>query len=228
MDGELIKRPGSPPIPASPGRAYHPGQPRLNFSPERTPIEPAADDNVRAGLRRRPSHQTPIRRHSGDYDQRPSFSSQDGRRPLRSRGDDGYYSSHEEEGRNPRSRHDDYRPHPDGRERSRPPRSYRNADGWDRQPSSASKPYFEESRMAYRERDLERGESYSPSLTKRPSTAESIDGYNYDAHRKGKHATIDFKSLSREERKEVLRLPWTEWMNSDFKNRTSRPPIFPS
>lgn len=222
MDSELIKRPGSPPIPASPGRAYHPGQPRLNFSPERTPIEPSADDNVRAGLRRRPSHQTPIRRNSADFDQRPSSSFDNSRRPLRSRGDDGYYSSHEDEGRIPRSRHDDYRPHPDMRERSRPPRSYRNADGWERPPPSASKPYFEESRMDYQDRDLERGE-YSPSPTKRPSTAESIDGYNYDAHKKRKVQTIDFKSLSREEQKQVLRLPWTEWMNSDFKNRMPLP-----
>ncbi|CAG8955572.1 hypothetical protein HYFRA_00009526 [Hymenoscyphus fraxineus] len=206
-DGQLIKRPGSPIVPASPGRAYQPGQPRINYSPERPQIEAASEETAapRAGLRRRASHQ-----NSGEYDTRPSSS-----RPMRSRGDDGYHSSQEDE-RAPRSRHDDYHHHPDSRERSRPPRSYRNAE-WDRPPPSASKPYFDESRHDYNDRDLERGEpDYSPSpRRRRASVVESIDGYNYYAHRKGK---VDFKSLSKEEQKEILRLPWTEWMNSEFKN----------
>ena len=31
--------------------------------------------------------------------------------------------------------------------------------------------------------------------------------------------SVDFKKLTTEEKKEVLRLPWTQWMNSDLKNR---------
>ena len=31
--------------------------------------------------------------------------------------------------------------------------------------------------------------------------------------------TVDFKNLTHEEKKEVLRLPWMQWMNSDLKNR---------
>ncbi|EHK99099.1 putative Aquaporin-2 [Glarea lozoyensis 74030] len=121
-----------------------------------------------------------------------------------------------------RSRADEYRSHPDLREKSRPPRTYRNVDAWDRGPGSASKPYFEESRefRGSMDPDLEKG-GYSPY--KRPSEdQESIDGYNYDQHKKGykpsNAATIDFKNLSPEERKEVMRLPWTQWMHSDFKN----------
>jgi aquaporin related protein len=50
------------------------------------------------------------------------------------------------------------------------------------------------------------------------SDEESVDGYNYNAHRRG-GTTIDFKSLSPEEQAKVMRLPWTQWMNSDVKNR---------
>ena len=32
-----------------------------------------------------------------------------------------------------------------------------------------------------------------------------------------------FQDLSKQERKEILRLPWTQWMNSNFKNRMYRP-----
>lgn len=33
------------------------------------------------------------------------------------------------------------------------------------------------------------------------------------------------QDLTKEEKKEMLRLPWTAWMNSDFKNRTKYPPL---
>ncbi|KAH8685598.1 aquaporin-like protein [Tricladium varicosporioides] len=167
-------------------------------------------ENARAGLRRRPSHQIPMRRHSqGEYD-RPSFSSE-ARRPLRSR-DDQFYRDEE------LGYAREYRGHPDYRERSRPPRSYRNVDGWERGPSSASKPYFEESRSDYREPDLERGD-YSPRKKSRQSEEdESVDGYNYDAQKSFNRGTIDFKNMTKEEKKEVLRLPWLTWMNSSVKN----------
>jgi aquaporin related protein len=215
-EGELIKRPVSPIVPASPLRAYH--QPaRITYSPERTPADfpthPVAEpENIRgnAGLRRRPSNQPPTGRSQsiGTYDrERPSFSESDSRRPLRSR-DDGYYREDE---RAASSRREDY--HPDAYDRARPPRSYRNVEAWDRIPGSASKPYFEETRV---DRDLERGDWIMER--KRNSDEESIDGYNYDAHKTNKRS-IDFKNLTAEERAEVMRLPWTQWMNSDVKNR---------
>lgn len=212
MDGELIKRPTSPPIPpVSPMRAYH--QPRIGYSPERTPIDqPFSSEDLRGGLRRRPSNQAPLRRHSGgEYDgARPSFSQDGGfKRPMRSR-DDGYYRE-EERGF---SRRDEY--HPDSNERSRPPRSYRNVDAYERAPGSASKPYFDESRM---DRNIEAGGGWSQDR-KRISDEESIDGYNYEGH-KNSRTTLNFKSLSPEEKAEVMRLPWTQWMNSDVKNRKS-------
>jgi aquaporin rerated protein, other eukaryote len=219
LDGVLIKRVNSPILPNSPGRAYQPSN-RLAYSPERTPIDPSysssnPEDFRGAGLRRRYS-QNPGRRSSGgDYDlPRPSvFADRGSRRPLRSR-DDGY---HRDEDRG-WSRRDDYTHHPDFQGRSKPPRTYRNVEGWERGPGSAPKPYLEESRY---DRDLERGrEDWSPEKKRTSDEEFSIDGYNYDAHRgEQNRGTIDFKSLSPEERAEVMRLPWTQWMNSSVKNR---------
>lgn len=226
-DGELIKRPASPIPPSSPMRAYH--QPaRIAYSPERTPIDfqtyPVAEpESIRgnAGLRRRPSNQPGAARSQsiGAYDrERPSFSESDSRRGLRSR-DGGYYRDDEVR---TVSRREDY--HPDSYERSRPPRSYRNVQAWEQVPGSASKPYFEETKV---DRDLERG-GWGAAERKRISDEESIDGYNYDAHKSGNKRSIDFKNLSAEERAEVMRLPWTQWMNSDVKNRMLTLHLYPT
>ncbi|TVY68842.1 Aquaporin-1 [Lachnellula suecica] len=205
-NGELIKRPVTPETPGSPGRVHYGS--RRDYSPERTPVDAHFDgESNRAGpggLRRRPSAANTNRRHSlGDYDrERPSFSSGEPlRRPLRSR-DDGYYR-------------DEYPPHPDYRNQSRPPRSYRNVDGWEKAPfpSSASKPYFDESRGDYRERDLERGE-WSKEMKK---SAESVDGYDYEAYKRGGN-NIDLNAMSTEEGQQIMGLPYTMWMNSSFKN----------
>lgn len=124
------------------------------------------------------------------------------------------------------TRRDDYPygPHPDAWERSRPPRSYRNLD--ERTPKS----HYDDPRRTVRERDLEMGED-SPSRGKgtrpRPSEELSIDGYDYDKQKiKRSHhqGDINLRDLTPEQRKQVLRLPWIQWMNSEIKNRKSRPP----
>jgi len=216
MDGELVKRASSPMIPSSPSRAYQPA-PRLTYSPERTPVEVhqyTSSAVEGGGLRRRPSSNNvpQQRRYSqGDYDQRPSFQSES-RRPLKAR-DDGWYR---DEVRGYSSR-DDYLPHPDAIERSRPPRTYRNIEGWERGPNTASKPYFDDN---LRDRDLERGD-YSGE--RKREYEESVDGYNYEQQKNPNRHTIDFKNLTAEERAEVMRLPWTQWMNSNVKNRMLLP-----
>lgn len=218
-DGELIRRPVTPPVLASPRRPYNPN-PRA-FSPERTPVDAHhySDSEVprtSGGLRRRPSgsvNAPPSRRWSGgEYDrERPIFSTENNsRKALRSR-DDSYY------------REDDFdryyppRAHPDQYERSRPPRAYRNVDGWEKGPSSASKPFFDESRSDYN-RDLEKGEDQSWRKKSGISAEESVDGYDYERNKRNLQS-IDFKNLTPEERAEVMRLPWTQWMNSNVKNR---------
>jgi aquaporin related protein len=218
-DGELIKRPTTPPgVLASPRRAYHP-----TYSPERTPVDlqQTFESERPAGLRRRPSSNpaNPRRYSGGDYErERPNFFPEANSRKgtIRSR-DDGYFD--DQRSSTQLRRAEDYGLHPDSYERSRPPRTYRNPTlgDWEKQPSSASKPYFDETRRDY---DLERGrerDSWSDRRKKSTDYEESVDGYNYNQHDK----KFDFKRLTKEERAEVMRLPWTQWMNSSLKNRKS-------
>ncbi|PQE07501.1 MIP family channel protein [Rutstroemia sp. NJR-2017a WRK4] len=236
-DGELIKRPQSSQqqlVPTSPPKTHQRDilwSPGLSSHP--TPVETqhpvfSNEDLTRptTGLRRRPSHPPPRRYSGGDYDPKPSFSS-DTRRPLRTRDELFYESDRSDMPSSSRlPRRDEYTtaPHPDAYERSRPPRTYRNVDGWERGPSSSTKTYFDESRSDFpKDRDLEKGPGpewvSGERLHRRKSTDESIDGYNYEAHKSGgTKGTLDLNNLSPEERAMVMRLPWTHWMNSEFKN----------
>lgn len=209
-DGEIVKRPREGEVTAlgvvaSPTRAYHPRERQM--SPERGATESDAEGSGRIGLRRRTSApgMAPRAQTAGEYDTRPSFT---GKRPMRLR-DDAYWDERDYD-RGYRRREDpDY--HPDSFERSnRPPRSYKNYDAY------SSKPYIEETRSDYYQED----EPRTPNRRRRRGDydEESLDGYNYNGpHHRGK--PVSFANLSKEERAEVLRLPWTEWMNSDFKNR---------
>ena len=99
FDGELIRRPVTPLVLASPRRPYNPNP--HAFSLERTPVdihypEPEVP-RLSGGLRRRPSgnvsNPPPRRWSQGEYDrERPAFSSigTSSRKVLRSR-DDAYY-----------------------------------------------------------------------------------------------------------------------------------------
>lgn len=203
-DGELVKRPTDSVALSSPSRAYHPRA----YSPESTPIDVqhSGESAGPPGLRRRPSQQPPQRRLSaGEYDGSSSFNST---RPFIR--DDVLYR---EDDRDYRSRRDEYErgTHPDSWERSRPPRTYRNTQ-YDQPRANSTKPYYEETSSVYPpERNVN---GWIAGEKRRPSDDESIDGYNYDQHKK-----FDLKNLSPEERREVMRLPWIQWMNSDMKNR---------
>lgn len=239
-DGDVIKSPRSSqqqlvPIGQAHNKLYEKGSamwsPPLSSHPimsppDLTPQHPvfSSEDLTRPspGLRRRPS--VP----GGDYDPKPSFSSDTGR-ALRARDDLFYASDREREGSmsSSRNRPRDDHPHPDYHERSRPPRTYRNIAGWE---SGPQKSYFDDSSRSDlgKDRDLEKGmrepgaapEWASGEKARRKSTGESIDGYNYDSHKRtGTRGTINLEDLTPEERAIVMRLPWTHWMNSDFKNR---------
>lgn len=222
-NGELVKRPSTPPGLSSPRRSYHPSNSVAYSPPEMTPVDVHQfssfdSENARgSGLRRKPTNSQ--RRYSGgDYErERPTFLNESSsRRALRSREDE-YYSDRD---RSSSLKREDYlsHGHPDSYERSRPPRTYRNTEGWERGPQSSTKQYFEESRGDYRDHDRGRDE-YTSERKRALSDDESIDGYNYDSHKKGNRATIDFRNLTKEERAEVMRLPWTQWMDSSTKNR---------
>lgn len=203
-DGEIVKRPREGEVTAlgvvaSPTRVYHPSQ--RPMSPERGVIE-SETEGGRIGLRRRPSAPglTP-RVLVGDYDLRRSPS---GRRPIRIR-EEAYWDERDYE----RGYRQDANYAPDERF-NRPPRSYKNYDAY------PQKPYFEETRIDYHPED----EPRIPNKRRRRDDEESVDGYNYNGpqHREAQKP-ISFRSLSKEERAEVMRLPWTEWMNSEVKNR---------
>ncbi|TVY31778.1 Aquaporin, partial [Lachnellula subtilissima] len=203
-NGEFIQRLPSPSIPSSPRRAYQPSS-RRDYSPERTPMDfhfgaEHSRSGGSGGLRRRASSNAPHRYSLGEYDRdRPSMSSgEHSKRPLRLK-DDGYYR--EDDRHYPRR--DDWAHHPDSYERSRPPRASRNVDAGERGPP---KPTFDETRGDHRERDLERGDCHD-------AKPESTSSENRRQRR-----TVDLNNLTPEERKQVMRLPWTQWMNSNFKN----------
>ncbi|RDW91489.1 aquaporin-like protein [Coleophoma crateriformis] len=206
-DGELVKRPTNSPealVLSSPSRAYTQGG--RGYSPERTPVDATYTEATGPpGLRRRPSTQPSRRLSMGDYEDNRK-ASMTSNRPR----DDAFYR---DDDRDYRSRRDEFERHPDTYERSRPPRTYRNAN-YDQPRSSSQKPYYDETLV---DRQTSR-ESSQPAWIggdkRRAADEESIDGYNYDQHKK----KIDIHNLTPEERKEVLRLPWIQWMNSDLKN----------
>lgn len=236
-DGEIVKRPADgtalPPI-ASPARVY---DRERQLSPDRGGPYDSTDQEGRApGLRRRTSSH-PADRHrrhsnSGDYDRPPFSSSRESQRALRAR-DDGYYRDREDDRdydrpsrRQSRDRsrdrdrdRDDFAYNPDRYEgRSRPPRSHRNQELFDRDGPRSSKPTYEETRGDYGDRGPRT--PHTPRAKNFDSDEESIDGYNYDGNTgRNNRATIDFKSLTKEQQKEMMRLPWTQWMGSSFKNR---------
>ncbi|RAL65506.1 hypothetical protein DID88_001072 [Monilinia fructigena] len=163
----------------SPPLSSHP----IMSPPDLTPQHPvfSSEDLTKPspGLRRRPS--VP----GGDYDPKPSFSSDTGR-ALRAREDLFYASDREREGSmsSSRNRPRDDHPHPDYHERSRPPRTYRNVAGWE---SGPQKSYFDDSSRSDfgKDRDLEKGirepgaapEWASGEKARRKSTDESIDDF---------------------------------------------------
>ncbi|KAH9893685.1 aquaporin-1 [Xylariomycetidae sp. FL2044] len=66
------------------------------------------------------------------------------------------------------------------------------------------------------------GQSQRPLHPKYEENGLDFDRQGWDSELGGRPSglgpRVDWKSLSKEERSEVLRLPWTQWMNSDFKN----------
>jgi aquaporin related protein len=245
-DGELVKRPSEDNALglASPSRTLQ----RRAASPDRTPMPPSVIgtefDRPIARQRTRPS---PYTRHSYAEErpsqERPSPRSQSSRRPARTREEeyyddrdydrdyDRYEKRYRREERDREFGRDREPYHPDIHERSRPPRSYRNAEytTWAR-PRSYHDHRGDRPNSLYEERRDRESPPQEPllAMTNRDSwTAvkrqisedESLDGYNYGSRRRGPQ--INFKDLSPAEKAEVMRLPWSHWMNSDFKNRKS-------
>ncbi|KAI1005045.1 hypothetical protein K3495_g3172 [Podosphaera aphanis] len=193
----ISRRPSTPPISTSPGRPRQSSVP-----PSDEPIVPHHDTEARpSGLRRRPSNGVPPRRSMQSDFERPEIYEQTSRRHIRTSSNN---TNHDADNRA------EYQYHPDATERSRPPRAYRNMEGLDRQTSSAARTLYDESRI-----DLERGDDWrSEHRRARSPDSYSTDGHNHYRRNEKSH----FKDMTPEERAAAMRLPWTHWMNSDFKN----------
>jgi aquaporin related protein len=148
---------------------------------------------------RRPQHRGGY--SSNDYDLPRSAHSSRSTRPLRLRErdeydeeDDYYYEKERDYWRDEEAaRADRYTRRPT-REHSRPPRSYLN------------RPYAEMDTMPPRSNHME-------ETTSQRNMRVQDEEMGYGGNNKP-----TWKDLSAEEKAEVLRLPWTQWMNSDFKN----------
>ncbi|OLN92261.1 Aquaporin-1-like protein 1 [Colletotrichum chlorophyti] len=101
--------------------------------------------------------------------------------------------------------------------RSRPPRAhlnrpqpYYNYDGTD------AKDYYEETRSYepgdYGVRPVSSRRMYDEEMAGYPRSGLAVRSNNGDT------ARIEWRNLTREEKAQVMRLPLTQWMNSDFKN----------
>jgi aquaporin related protein len=228
-DGEVVTRANQDlsvaPLPLrSPSRAYDRSR---RLSPQVATIDFEFVPGDRDDRPRRRQSTQPRRYSNTAESDRPYFSeSRDSQGQLRAR-DDGYYRYREDDrdyrqeprrdiGGHERERErerDDYR-HPDSYDSRRPPRAFRNFDQETYDYSRSSKPTFK-----YTDRDVEPRTLLTPQRRGRfPDEEESIDGYNYEGHKT--RATLDFANLTKEQKAAMMRLPWTQWMNSSFKNRT--------
>lgn len=171
-----------------------------------------------SGVRASHSSRRPLRREHNDYDDYdyPRGHSRYEREDYRDRSPRGYFQRREREG------------HPDSAyESSRPPRSYRNRETEMRRPRAYTyeSERRSERRDPYSDDEREYYDYRSPPKTfqlRRPQSEESIDGYNYDGPKRSQ--TLDFNNMTKEQKAEILRLPLTHWMNSNFKNREFKHP----
>ncbi|KAG9243346.1 aquaporin-like protein [Calycina marina] len=224
LDGEIVRLPITPSIDLlSPQKTYHPGGSAGGYDEGISPADARISfdhDPPRSGLRRRPSNKPTGHRYSGgDYDrERPNLTFDNARR-TRSRDGWGSRDDNRKGSSDPMGRDEFFRDAPPDthNRRSRPPRSYRNFDALDRSPQSASKSYLDEPRGDYRY-NLEREREDFATGRSKSRGENSIDGYNYDAYKR--KAGLDINSLSKGQGPEVMRLPWTQWMNSSVKNHT--------
>lgn len=167
-----------------------------------------------SGAEYRPrSRGTPFRGggYSTDYEPPMSSRSMKSTRPFRYEereewDDEDYYYERDRNYWRDRERERDEPQHPDRyarrqmREHSRPPRAWRNRglgeEGEMGSPGTPSKQYFEETQRRIQDEEM---------------------GYGAGGGGGG-GGRLNWKELSKEEKVEVLRLPLTEWMNSEFKN----------
>ena len=170
------------------------------------------------------------RRLSPSFDaERPNFGRDDYKQNVRDRrryDDCDRYSDYEDEYDEPnrprRIRDRSYFPEDDDVQRRRPSRSFRPGNSYPRDPRRSLLDDYDNEPPTRR--------SHSQKKPLRPPRVQEEE----DEEAGGDETTmypressigingtrqLHFKDLTREEQKEIMRLPWTQWMNSSTKNR---------
>lgn len=216
-----LKAPEGEASPVSPATAVDP----QGFSDDENPMQSPKfvshpQQHSRGGSRSARRNNITPRPQARDSveDPLPSGLSSKSNRPLR----DGarFNGDYDEDSDNDRywganDRHPDYN---GGRApRSRPPRAHLNRPQpyFSYDPQTESKDYYEETRSYepgdYGGRPASR-RTYDEEMAGYPRGGVAVRSTNGDTTR------IDWHNLTREERAQVMRLPLTQWMNSDLKN----------
>ncbi|KAK2050042.1 MIP family channel protein [Colletotrichum somersetense] len=212
-----LKAPDGQPSPVSPATAVDPhGYEEEN--PVQSRFVSHSQQHSRGGSRSNRRANTNTGRGGRDSveDPLPTGNSTKSNRPLR---DGGRFEYDEDSDTDrywgPNDRHPDYS---GGRApRTRPPRAHLNRPQpyFNYDPQTDIKDYYEETRS------YEPGD-YGGRPPSRRMYDEEVVGYPRSGvavrSTNGDQARIDWHNLSREEKAQVMRLPLTQWMNSDLKN----------
>ncbi|KAK1468135.1 MIP family channel protein [Colletotrichum cuscutae] len=216
-----LKAPEGEPSPVSPATAVDPN----SFSDDENPIQsPRFVPSHSQQPSRGGSRSVPLRRTNTQTRQRESVDdplttgvSTKSTRPLKDSARFGDYDDDSETDRywGTNDRHPDYS---GGRApRTRPPRAHLNRPQpyFNYDPQTETKDYYEETRSYepgdYGGRPPSR-RMYDEEMAGYPRSGVAVRSTN------GEQARIDWHNLSREEKAQVMRLPLTQWMNSDLKN----------
>lgn len=204
-------------------------RPTLGLPDQDIPNRLSRDEARTASL----SHGRPIVQHyGGSLDAgRPPYSRNEYRRSLRPRrryDDYERYSDYEEEYEEP------YRPRriqqrayfPGGEEhgpRRRPSRASRQGAAYSRDPRRMSLDEYDEEpytpgRYPSEKKPVPTHTTYAEQPRDEWDIDEEERGFNPRNGSPGRH--LRFQDLTREEKKEIMRLPWTQWMDSNVKNHT--------
>ncbi|KZL82525.1 mip family channel protein [Colletotrichum incanum] len=215
-----LKAPEGEPSPVSPATAVDPNA----FSDEENPTQSPrfvshSQQPSRGGSRsvRRTNTNTGRGGRESVDDPLPTGVSTKSNRPMREGARFGDYDDDSDTDRywGTNDRHPDYS---GGRApRTRPPRAHLNRPQpyFSYDPQTETKDYYEETRSYepgdYGGRPPSR-RMYDEEMAGYPRSGVAVRSTN------GDQARIDWHNLSREEKAQVMRLPLTQWMNSDLKN----------
>lgn len=198
------------------------GLPEQDFQPRGSKDETRTNRGDSHG---RPNHQ----QLGGSLDVgKPSFGRNDHRRGIRQRrryDDSDRYSDYDDEYDEPyrprRIQNRAYFPGDEYGPRRRPSRASRYGTTYSQDPRRRSlEDYDEEPYTPRRHHSQKKPLAYQSPFIEHEGEDYEEEEVIYPRDRSpGNNKPLRFKDLTRAEKKEIMRLPWTQWMDSNFKNR---------